>query len=77
MEPNTLRYLMAASRRLEDTRDRAFMLAGYYPLTHGTIGPVCNNHQRNYSAAKITNNSMPIKYRAFLLTIIFTVNYLK
>lgn len=40
MEPRTLRYLMTANRLFEETQNRAFMLAGYYPLTYGTIGPV-------------------------------------
>lgn len=40
IEPGISRKLMKASQLLEGTNDRAFIPAGYYPLTPGTIGPV-------------------------------------
>lgn len=40
MDPKVLDCLMMTTRMLEKTEDRSFMIAGRYPLTPGTIGPV-------------------------------------
>lgn len=35
-----IKDIMTVSRQLERTNDRSFQIAGQYPITPGTLGPV-------------------------------------
>lgn len=73
---------MTANRLFEETQNRAFMLAGYYPLTYGTIGPVSINDADSalvtcVAIAIDTNTALLNKYLTYLFTVILvTTNYL-
>lgn len=56
IEPRTMRYLMTGCSLFEKGSDRAFTIAGHFPMTPGTIGPVSMIYNGTLVEMKIYTN---------------------